>query len=141
MKEHQNKKQSIFHSTSPVFSALVRPHLECCIQLRGPEHRKDTDLLEQGQRRATKMVRGMEHLSYEERLIELGLHILQERRLWGRCFAVFQCLRGLERKMGGGFFSSRTRGNGFELKEGQFKLDIRKKVFTMRIMKHWSKII
>jgi len=53
-------------------SALARPDLESCIKLRRPQH-KDMDLLERGQRRATKTSRGMEHLSYEGRLRELGL--------------------------------------------------------------------
>jgi len=103
------------------------------------QHKKDMDLLEQVQRRATKTVQGVEHHSYEDRLRELRLFSLQKRRLQGDLIAAFQYLKGAYRKDGENLIKAccdRTRSNGFKLKEGRFTLDRRKKFFTIRVMKH-----
>ena len=76
---------SVVQAGSPISCPfmLVRPHIAYCVQMWSPQYRNDVDLLKCIQRRATEMIQGMEHLSYENRLRELGLFSLEERRLQG----------------------------------------------------------
>ncbi|KAK4810901.1 hypothetical protein QYF61_013309 [Mycteria americana] len=99
----------------PLHTALLRPHLKYCVQFWAPQYKKDIKLLACVQRRETKMVKGLEGKTYEEQLRSLGLFSLEKR-------------------------SDRTQGNGMKLRQGKFRLDIRKRFFTERVVGHWNRL-
>ena len=69
---------------------------------------------------------------------------MEKRKLQGDLKATFQCLNRAYRKDGEGLFiragNDRSRGNGFKLEEGRFRLDIRKTFFTVRVVIHWNRL-
>ena len=102
-------------------------------------------MLECVQRRATKLVKGLEHKSDEEQLRELGLFSLERRRLRGDLIALYNYLKGGCRQVGAGLFSQSNEVIGQEemassCTRGGLDWDSRKNFFTERAVKHWNRL-
>ena len=122
------------------FLAKGLPHLEYYIQAWSPYLRKDIDMLEKIQRRATKLIPELRDLRYEERLKECGLTTLETRWLRGDQIEV---LNGYENIDSNIFFeikeSKITRGHNYTLVKKQSRLDVRKYSFSQRTINVWNK--
>ncbi|PKU38882.1 hypothetical protein llap_10813 [Limosa lapponica baueri] len=94
--------------------------------------------------RTTEVVKGLEHLPYEERLRELGLFSLEKRRLRGDLIYVYKYLKGELKDDGARFFSvvpsDRMRGNGHKLDHGKFHSNMRKNFFVVRVAEPWKRL-
>ncbi|KAJ7409948.1 hypothetical protein WISP_111441 [Willisornis vidua] len=112
-------------------SALGQPHLEYCVQFWAPEYRKNIQLLESVQRRAMKMVKGLEGKLYEKQLRALGLFSLKETE--GRPHWTYNFLMRGRGAAGNDLFIPMTsdwiQGNGMKLSQGRGRLGINEKIF------------
>ncbi|MEE6522036.1 hypothetical protein FKM82_020430 [Ascaphus truei] len=128
----------------PLYKALVRPHLEYGEQFWAPILRKDIMELERVQRRATKLIKGMDILIYEERLAKLDLFTLEKRRLRGDMITIYKYIRGQYNELSKELFIprvvQRTLGHPLRLEERKFHQQQRKGFFTVRAVKMWNSL-
>ena len=125
-------------------STLVRPHLDYCVQFWSPSLKKDRDLLEGVQQRAGRMIKGLEHLLYEERLSNLGLFSLG-KRLREDLIIFYKYLKGGGRQMDEArllsmVYSNRIRSNGIKLEHWKFRTNMQKNFVIVRVMEHWNRL-
>ena len=129
---------------TPLYKAIVRPHLEYCIHAWRPYRKKDIDKLESIKRRATKMIPELRERIYENRLLQCGLTTLETRRLRGDQIGVFKIVNGYEDVDRNMFFKlkegSRTRRHKTALIKEQCRLDMTKYSFSQRVINEWNKL-
>ena len=127
----------------PLYTTLIRPHLEYCVQAWRPYYCKDIDKLERVQKRAVKMIIGLHSKCYKDKLFELGLFSLEKRRIRGDLITVFRILKGIDHIDSKIFFklfqvSNQTRGHSLKLAMPRFKTDVRKYFFSSRVVSLWN---
>ena len=129
-----------------LFTTLVRPHLEYCQSVWSPHLKKDINLIESVQKRATKMIDSFKHLTYEERLRKLNMPTLVFRRLRGDMIEIFKHYQSYDRKSLSNCFRPRCapgRRHNFQL-ERNFAKDglrgVQHNSFYFRTIKTWNEL-
>ena len=128
-----------------LYKAMVRPHLEYANQVWAPRYQRQIDALENVQRRATRLIPGLKHLSYEDRLKYLKLPTLTYRRLRGELIEVYKiftskydpdvCKNLIKLRQG-----SKTRGNSYKIFKEHCYKNLRKNSFPHRVIDTWNSL-
>jgi hypothetical protein len=126
-----------------LYKTLVRPHLEYCVQAWNPFLKKDIEILERVQRRATKMIKSFQRLSYEERLKLCGLTTLERRRVRGDLIETYKLMTNKVEMPHERFFEkvryNGTRGHTLKL----FKKRVgscKRHFFSARVVDSWNEL-
>ena len=134
----KNKSKEIL---LPLYKSMIRPHMDSCIQAWRPHFRKNVDRLEMEQRRATKMMEGLEGLGYLERLRILNLTTLETRFPRADLIEIYTIFKGLNKLDPGRFFDvvdGATHDHSLKLFKRRVRLDVGKYKFGNRVCDEWS---
>ena len=127
-----------------LYTTYVRPHLEYCAPIWSPYLVRDILVLEKVQRRATKLVKGYEKFSYEQRLKSLGIYTLFCRHQCGDLIEVFKILNGYYNINPVQFFTpsdvTSTRGHPMKLFKSHSRLNICSNFFILRVIGSWNSL-
>ena len=128
----------------PLYSAIVRPHLEYCVQAWSPYLKKDIAVPERLQRLATRMMIDLRKLPYKDRLKRLNLFSLERRRLRGDLIEVFKYSRDPTSSPVAHLFTLRKesglRGHSLTLSKVRSRLAVRYNFFANRVVNSWNKL-
>jgi hypothetical protein len=137
------------HTFLSLYKQYVRPHMEFCGPAWAPWAAADIEKLENVQRKAVKMVSGLQNRTYEDRCTELGIQTLENRRKDQDLAQVFRYNIGVGGIDTGGLFEAaaardgaitRQAGGGPNFKLPMARLEIRRNSFTVRSVKHWNQL-
>ena len=125
-----------------LYKSMVRPHIEYATQVWSPQYKKDKITLENVQRRATRLVKCIKHLSYSERLKALGLPTLEYRRERADMIQVYKILHDIDKADMEKLFQmaayTSTRGHPLKLFKKRCRLNLRKNYFSQRVIDQWN---
>jgi len=126
-----------------LYKALVRPHLEYCVSVWSPHYTKDKDLLERVQHRFTRMIKEVRDKEYLDRLKELNLWTLEERRNRADLIELFKMYKGFTTVHFESLFTldcnnKSTRGHLAKLSKPRCQKDVRKHFFSHRVINRWN---
>ena len=128
----------------PLFNTYIRPHIEYCSQAVGPYMVKNFMTLEKVQRRATKLVRGLKNVPYQERLQHLGLSTAKQRMTREDLIEAYKILTGKLRVDPGSFFErntgERSPGHSVKLVKSRAAHQARTQFFSQRTVTPWNEL-
>ena len=127
-----------------LYKSIVRPHIEYAVTVCAPLYKKDMITIENVQRRATKLVTSIKHLSYQERLKKWGLPSLEYRRERADLIEVYKIMNNIDQVEKDTFFKfpnyAATRGHQFKLAKKQHRLKVRSNSFSLRVIDSWNSL-